>query len=87
MGYPLGYSDLERFGKIVKLVGFKPFTSAANALENINAVSEGLMHDDVKTFLEQTFPKVKDGKKAKFKLGVTEPKLGSAILEVGPRGY
>ena len=41
MGYPLGYSDLERFGKIVKLVGFKPFTSAANALENINAVSEG----------------------------------------------
>eukprot|EP00242_Pyramimonas_sp_CCMP2087_P000153 CAMPEP_0198196890 /NCGR_PEP_ID=MMETSP1445-20131203/372_1 /TAXON_ID=36898 /ORGANISM="Pyramimonas sp., Strain CCMP2087" /LENGTH=505 /DNA_ID=CAMNT_0043865937 /DNA_START=312 /DNA_END=1829 /DNA_ORIENTATION=+ len=74
-------TDLERFGKIVKLVGFKPFTSAANALENINAVSEGVMTDDVKTFLEQTFPKVKEGKKAKFKLGVTEPKIGAAILD------
>jgi nucleolar protein 56 len=41
------------------------------------------MTDDVKTFLEQTFPKVKEGKKAKFKLGVTEPKIGAAILDVG----
>ena len=33
-------TDLTRFGKAVKLAAFKPFTSAANALEQINAVSE-----------------------------------------------
>ena len=27
---------MTRFGKVVKLKGFKPFTSAANALEQIN---------------------------------------------------
>lgn len=33
-------TNLERFGKSVKLAAFKPFTSAQNALEQINAVSE-----------------------------------------------
>mmetsp|Transcript_38840 Transcript_38840/g.53949 ORF Transcript_38840/g.53949 Transcript_38840/m.53949 type:complete len:506 (-) Transcript_38840:464-1981(-) len=74
-------ADLQRFGKIVKLVGFKPFTSAANALEQINSISEGILSDDLKNFLEQTLPKVKEGKKPKFKLGVAEAKLGAAILE------
>lgn len=34
-------TDLARFGKLVKLVAFMPFKSAANALDNINCVSEG----------------------------------------------
>ena len=33
-------NDIQRFGKSIKLAAFKPFTSAANALEQINAVSE-----------------------------------------------
>ena len=33
--------DLERFGKVVKLVAFSPFKSAVNALENLNSISEG----------------------------------------------
>lgn len=33
-------TDLARFGKAVKLTAFRPFASAANALEQINAVSE-----------------------------------------------
>ena len=41
--------DLARFGKYVKLSAFKPFTSAANALEQINAVSESqVMHACIK---------------------------------------
>ncbi len=119
---------MERFGKVCKLVAFKPFASAADALEQINAVSESTVTDDLKTFLETNLPKVqppptrtvqkflsgssgthrpagphteealraacaaspsplptrvqvKDTKKAKFKLGVSEPKLGSAIQE------
>jgi hypothetical protein len=42
----------------------------------------GIMSDDLKAFLEVTLPKVKEGKKSKVMLGVTEPKLGAAILEV-----
>lgn len=34
-------SDLSRFGRVVKLVGFSPFDSALDALNQINAVSEG----------------------------------------------
>lgn len=34
-------TDLTRFGKVVKLLAFKPYTSAADALEQCNAVSEG----------------------------------------------
>jgi nucleolar protein 56 len=51
-------SDLTRFGKIVKLAAFKPFNSAANALEQINAVSESHLTDDLKNFLELNLPKV-----------------------------
>lgn len=74
-------SDMARFGKICKMVAFKPFGSAADALEQINAVSESSLTDELKNFLETNLPKVKDAKKAKFKLGVSEPKLGSAIQE------
>lgn len=34
-------SDLNRFGKVVKLRSFNPFTSALDALKQCNAVSEG----------------------------------------------
>jgi nucleolar protein 56 len=56
--YSLRYSDFQRFGKAVKLLAFKPFTSAANALEQINAVSESQLTDELKNFLELSLPKV-----------------------------
>lgn len=34
-------TDLERFGKAVKLAAFQPFESALDALKQCNAVSEG----------------------------------------------
>ncbi|CAL9167283.1 unnamed protein product [Musa hybrid cultivar] len=74
--------DLTRFGKVVKLVAFHPFSSALDALNQCNAVSEGLMTDELRNFLEINLPKVKEGKKAKFSLGVAEPKVGSQIFEV-----
>lgn len=40
------------------------------------------MSDELRNFLELNLPKVKEGKKPKFSLGVAEPKLGSHILEV-----
>lgn len=74
--------DLNRFGKVVKLTAIQPFSSAADALNQCNAVSEGLMTDELRNFLELNLPKVKEGKKPKFSLGVAEPKLGSQIFEI-----
>ncbi|KAI4319040.1 hypothetical protein MLD38_032688 [Melastoma candidum] len=74
-------SDLSRFGKVVKLVGFSPFDSALDALNQCNSVSEGIMTEELRNFLEVNLPKVKDGKKPKFSLGVAEPKIGSHINE------
>lgn len=51
-------SDLARFGRIVKLVAFKPFASAADSLEQVNAISEAQLTDELKNFLELNLPKV-----------------------------
>ncbi|CAN6289440.1 unnamed protein product [Urochloa humidicola] len=74
--------DLDRFGKAVKLTAFTPYSSAADALNQINAISEGIMTDELRGFLELNLPKPKEGKKAKYSLGVVEPKVGSHIAEV-----
>ncbi|EXB94318.1 hypothetical protein L484_002679 [Morus notabilis] len=74
-------ADLNRFGKVVQLTAFHPFESALDALNQCNSVSEGLMTDELRSFLELNLPKVKEGKKPKFSLGLAEPKLGSNVLE------
>ncbi|KFB36904.1 AGAP002063-PA-like protein [Anopheles sinensis] len=70
--------DLSRFNAIVKLVGFHPFKTAVAALNNVNAISEGLLPDDLSTFLDTTLPK---SSKKKVTLGVADAKLGAAISE------
>lgn len=70
-------TQVSKFMQVVKLVGFRAFTSAAQALENINAVSEGLLTEELKAFLETNLPK----KKSKVQLGVCDSKLGAAINE------
>lgn len=42
----------------------------------------GQMTEELQNFLERSLPKVKEGKKAKYSLGLAEPKLGSHIHEV-----
>ena len=71
--------DLSRFQRIVKLVAFSPFTTAENALENINAVTEHEMTPDLRAFLDANLAKSK--KASKFPLGVIEPTLATAIQE------
>jgi len=73
--------DFGRFSRIIKLKSFQPFTSAEVALENQNDLSEGVLNDFLKNFLQNNFPKVKPGKSSSFNLGVSEEKLGSAIQE------
>ncbi|CAH1258610.1 PRPF31 [Branchiostoma lanceolatum] len=67
----------EKFNSTVKLVAFSPFKSGTNALDNCNAISEGILHDDLKVFLENSFPL----KKKKATLGIADSKIGSAIQE------
>jgi nucleolar protein 56 len=72
------YTDLARFGKMVKLAAFSPFTSAANALENVQAIADDKLPKDLQTFLEANLPKAK---KADYKLGVQEAALGKEVVE------
>uniref|UniRef100_U5EVT2 Nucleolar protein 56 n=1 Tax=Corethrella appendiculata TaxID=1370023 RepID=U5EVT2_9DIPT len=72
-------TDLSRFNSIVKLVSFSPFKTAVAALENINAISEGIVPDDLSVFLDSALPKT--SKSNKFTLGISEPKLGAALAE------
>ena len=70
-------TDLAKFNSIVHLTGFAPFKTGANALENVNAVSEGIVTEDLQLFLDTNLP----SKRKKVILGVSEPKLGAAISE------
>ncbi|VDI25775.1 nucleolar protein 56, partial [Mytilus galloprovincialis] len=72
-------TDLSKFQSVVKLVAFSPFKSGTNALDNINSVSEGLVHEDLQIFLESNVPK--SSKKQKISLGVADAKIGAAITE------
>eukprot|EP00117_Sycon_ciliatum_P038235 scpid60405/ scgid28454/ Nucleolar protein 56; Nucleolar protein 5A len=71
--------DLGKFGKTLKLLSFSPFKSGANALENANSVSEGIVTDELRTLLEANVPRGK--KSTKVVLGVGDHKIGSAIQE------
>jgi len=70
--------DVSKFSQVVSLIGFLPFKTAGDALNNINAVSEGIVTDDLKLFLETNMPKA--GKKGAI-LGVIDSKLTSTINE------
>ncbi|XP_055016680.1 nucleolar protein 56 [Boleophthalmus pectinirostris] len=70
--------SLAKFNSIVSLAAFFPFKSAQAALENMNAISEGLVHADLKLFLDTNLPR--SGKK-KPMLGVSDAKIGAALQE------
>ncbi|KAI1385977.1 Nop domain-containing protein [Hypoxylon trugodes] len=68
--------DLSKFGKMVQLVNFAPWRSAADALENINLISEGILPDYLKSNLELNLPQ---SKKSKIVLGVADKNLAGSI--------
>ncbi|GBN06638.1 Nucleolar protein 56 [Araneus ventricosus] len=71
-------SDLEKFKEICHFVAFQPFKRGRDALENINCISEGILHSHLEEFLENSFPKKK---KKKHVLGVEDAQLASSIKE------
>uniref|UniRef100_A0A0W0GB36 Nucleolar protein 56 n=1 Tax=Moniliophthora roreri TaxID=221103 RepID=A0A0W0GB36_MONRR len=71
--------DLSKFGKMVSLMSFVPFKSAAHALENANDISEGIVNDYLKNLLELNFAKA--SKKSLAVLAVSDPILGGNIRD------
>ena len=75
-------TDLAKLGKMLELVSFSPFKGAAEALENANDISEGIVSDYLKEFLSLNLPK--GSKKAKVTLGISDKNLGQGIKEFFP---
>jgi hypothetical protein len=73
-------SDMQRFGKVAKLTAFKPFGNAADALEQINAISESNLTDELKNFVSMNLPKVGTDKQ----IDVSVPGEGSQRTFNGP---
>lgn len=71
--------DLSKFGAHVQLVSFVPFQSASHALENINSISEGIVHPYLKSFLETNH--TSKGKSKNTLLGVTDKTLATSIKQ------
>jgi len=61
-------------------MSFLPFKSAAQALENANDVSEGILNDHLKNLLELNLSK--PSKKSAVVLAVSDPLLGKSIRDV-----
>ncbi|MCJ1331526.1 snoRNP complex protein nop56 [Thelotrema lepadinum] len=74
--------DLSKFGKVVKLVSFAPFSGAAHALENANEISEGIASEYLRSLLEINLPKA--SKKNKVVLGVSDKGLAGSIKAAFP---
>ena len=73
-------SNVTEFSNYIKLKAFQPFSSAEDALTQINSISEGEPTIELLNFIEHNL--IKDNKKSKYELGVSEAKLGAAIGEV-----
>lgn len=74
-------NEYVRLSKVVKLVAFSPFTTAEAAFENLSKLSEYELTPNLCNFLESNLPKVKEGKKPKYELGVFDYKLAGVIHE------
>merc|ERR1712000_712798 len=70
-------NDLSKFGKMIKFQSFSPFRGQAEALDNINEISEGQMPNYLKEVLEINLPKA--SKKSTITLGCSEKILAGAI--------
>ncbi|OJA07805.1 hypothetical protein AZE42_03425 [Rhizopogon vesiculosus] len=71
--------DLSKFGKMVTLISFSPFKSAAEALENMNDISEGIVNEHLKSLLELNLSKPKKG--SNTILAVSEATLAGSISD------
>jgi nucleolar protein 56 len=78
-------NNLATFSKLVELISFAPFKGAAQALENANDISEGLVSDYLKSVIELNIPKSNDdNNNNQINLGISDKQLGPSIKEFFP---
>lgn len=75
--------DPQRFCRTVKLKGFQPFTTAENALENVNAISEQMVTDDLKVRRPRRGNMYNECSLAKLNYAGLQPALRRLSLVVG----
>lgn len=68
-----------QFKSFINLIAFLPFKSGTNAIDNINSVSEGIVHDDLRAFIAANLPQ--NVKISKIILGVSDAKIGAVLQE------
>merc|ERR1719277_151363 len=68
-------ADVKKFGKMVTMQAWSPFTNAEDALEQVNAIAAGTATESLISFLEMNLPK----KKKSYQLGVYDPELGKEL--------
>ncbi|KAI0199580.1 Nop-domain-containing protein [Astrocystis sublimbata] len=73
--------DLAKLGKMLSLTSYAVWRSAAEALENIHSISEGMMTDYLKSTIELNIPA---SKKSKVILGVADKNLAGNIKAAFP---
>lgn len=67
--------DLKKFSKMISMHAWSPFTTAEEALAQVNAIAEGAPTQELTNFLELNLPK----SKKKYQLGVYDPDLGKNL--------
>ncbi|CAG7853514.1 Nucleolar protein 56 AltName: Full=Ribosome biosynthesis protein sik1 [Serendipita indica DSM 11827] len=70
-------NDFAKFSKMVTLISFLPFKSAAHALENANDISEGILNDHLRSLLEMVL--TQSSAKNKIVLAVADKTLATSI--------
>ncbi|KAF8771631.1 Nucleolar protein 56 like protein [Argiope bruennichi] len=70
-------SEVDKFKEVCHFQAFQPFTRGREALENINSISESILHAHLEELLINNLPK----KKKKYVLGVEDTQLINSIKE------
>lgn len=71
--------DLARFRALVKLIGFSAFKTTLAASENTDSISNGILPEQLRIFLDSCIPKSTE--RHVVILGVADSKLGASITE------
>ena len=70
--------DYKKVSKIIKKIAFMPFKTSEQALENTKMVNDTQISDELKSFLQEYFPKSKSDKN---KLGCVDKNFSQKISE------
>jgi len=75
------FNEFSRFSKIMVWESFQPFSSQEQALSEMQSIASSTCTELTTTWLKSSLPKVKEGKKCKYKIGTCDPLFGASVNE------